>query len=1026
MRIDSIILDNIKSHKHTELEFQSGINIILGHNGSGKSSIIEALELALFRLDKNIARHSFFNGLIRKGCDSGRVEVNVSNNSWNYKVIAHLSEKTSTNKFKLEVYSDNLEVEDPYSTIKEDILGIHSTDESPISIFENIIGSKQGFMDKPFLYTNSIRKSIFDKILKLDTFNKLKKQLYNVNNIIIKNKLNEHNIKIHTLEEQLNDYPEDLLSLIKEKTGVINNLEENYTKTEKEINETELVKKLIDNMLEQKKYLELEKTNSEKSLQNNNDLLTKNRNKLQLIEKSEKFLLENYDKIERYKELKALFPKIKKQKEEAEQNQKMLVNFDKEITKLNSHIHSIEKEKEYINNSISENTKELKTIEEENSHIKSDLKPLDDKYDKSRLYYDNITRIYEKIEYTFHTIENLKNTTEQELKQIEVLETQIDNIETLKEDIETEYIRECAEKDRIDKALQETRIHISNIELNIKNKEDIQEKIQNDMCPIFNTLCPLSKDDKGLKHSTKDILKELKNNKQNLGEKLAEYERKRNRIHQIEKEIEFNNEKKKEVNDKFKLINYYYENIVKNLKKFIETSNNMLEEIILEEINELKLKNIITNYIDSFNHLKKYINTNCDSYENLSNIFQIIKDFYDSTKLSLEMIKTNITSIKKDIDEIEKAISNSNNKLSNNIDIYNKLARKNITLEAQVSECSNNLTSYNTKLSEVKNNLNILLKTYNEGTHEKIDKEYKEIDKEINILSNINEKAIIHHSKIEEKETLINENEQIKHVINNLKETIQQKEINLSKLNSDLSNYDIKSCEKKLKSLRSNIENILKSIENEKHLLKNLKDKKDKKKQIMKDLKENKQRKNRIEKTQSVIQKIAKDILQETSKRIAYQFINKISAKAGEIYEFLAPEENRRLIWCSDYNNDDIYKLKLQSKTNPNDIIDVSNISGGQLMSASLSLRLALMSMYSYIGVGFLDEPTIFLDSERKTNLAETIKNNNLEQFIAKYKWMDQLFIITHEESFQEIVDNVTLLELDNNNMSKVVENIKS
>ena len=46
--IKDIQLKNFIAHKDTKLEFCKGITIFLGHNGSGKSSIIDAVTFSLF------------------------------------------------------------------------------------------------------------------------------------------------------------------------------------------------------------------------------------------------------------------------------------------------------------------------------------------------------------------------------------------------------------------------------------------------------------------------------------------------------------------------------------------------------------------------------------------------------------------------------------------------------------------------------------------------------------------------------------------------------------------------------------------------------------------------------------------------------------------------------------------------------------------------------------------------------------------------------------------------------------------
>ena len=52
MIINSLTLENFKSHKNTKLNFNENISLILGSNGAGKSSILEAISL-FYKLVKN-------------------------------------------------------------------------------------------------------------------------------------------------------------------------------------------------------------------------------------------------------------------------------------------------------------------------------------------------------------------------------------------------------------------------------------------------------------------------------------------------------------------------------------------------------------------------------------------------------------------------------------------------------------------------------------------------------------------------------------------------------------------------------------------------------------------------------------------------------------------------------------------------------------------------------------------------------------------------------------------------------------
>ncbi|MBK9299093.1 MAG: AAA family ATPase [Bacteroidetes bacterium] len=47
MRIDKIEIENFKNFEKLEVNFEKGVNLFVGSNGSGKTSILEAINIAL-------------------------------------------------------------------------------------------------------------------------------------------------------------------------------------------------------------------------------------------------------------------------------------------------------------------------------------------------------------------------------------------------------------------------------------------------------------------------------------------------------------------------------------------------------------------------------------------------------------------------------------------------------------------------------------------------------------------------------------------------------------------------------------------------------------------------------------------------------------------------------------------------------------------------------------------------------------------------------------------------------------------
>ncbi len=87
MRIRSVKLVNFRSHRSTDLRFSDGLVAIIGPNGSGKTSLLEAICFALFPDTSHLKRDE----LIRSGSNTMRVELEFESEGKLYKVIREVS-----------------------------------------------------------------------------------------------------------------------------------------------------------------------------------------------------------------------------------------------------------------------------------------------------------------------------------------------------------------------------------------------------------------------------------------------------------------------------------------------------------------------------------------------------------------------------------------------------------------------------------------------------------------------------------------------------------------------------------------------------------------------------------------------------------------------------------------------------------------------------------------------------------------------------------------------------------------------
>src|SRR5437867_12713291 len=89
MILKSIELENIRSYKdRTVIDFPSGRTLFQGDIGSGKSTILSAIEFALFGLGDIDANH-----LLRVGASNGSVFLEFESDKQVYKVYRSLSRR---------------------------------------------------------------------------------------------------------------------------------------------------------------------------------------------------------------------------------------------------------------------------------------------------------------------------------------------------------------------------------------------------------------------------------------------------------------------------------------------------------------------------------------------------------------------------------------------------------------------------------------------------------------------------------------------------------------------------------------------------------------------------------------------------------------------------------------------------------------------------------------------------------------------------------------------------------------------
>ncbi|MFO7631305.1 MAG: SMC family ATPase [Caldilinea sp.] len=132
-----------------------------------------------------------------------------------------------------------------------------------------------------------------------------------------------------------------------------------------------------------------------------------------------------------------------------------------------------------------------------------------------------------------------------------------------------------------------------------------------------------------------------------------------------------------------------------------------------------------------------------------------------------------------------------------------------------------------------------------------------------------------------------------------------------------------------------------------------------------------------------------RSIIKQAGPYVTQAIVRQVSEGAATIFGELMQDHRRVLAWEADYG---------VTLTTDGVARSFRQLSGGEQMSAALAVRLALVREMSSINVAFFDEPTANLDSVRRESLAQQIMT---------VRGFNQLFVISHDDTFEQATQNL-------------------
>ncbi|HAJ38161.1 MAG TPA: hypothetical protein DCL15_21015, partial [Chloroflexi bacterium] len=148
------------------------------------------------------------------------------------------------------------------------------------------------------------------------------------------------------------------------------------------------------------------------------------------------------------------------------------------------------------------------------------------------------------------------------------------------------------------------------------------------------------------------------------------------------------------------------------------------------------------------------------------------------------------------------------------------------------------------------------------------------------------------------------------------------------------------------------------------------------------------QERRRLTQLETALEAI-RTMIKQAGPFVTQALVRQVSEGAATIFGELMRDHSRVLTWSEDYG----VTLTAGSATR-----SFRQLSGGEQMSAALAVRLALVREMSNINVAFFDEPTANLDGVRREALAQQIMT---------VRGFNQLFVISHDDTFEQATQNL-------------------
>jgi exonuclease SbcC len=898
MMLTRLRLRNVKSYRDAVVEFKPGINGILGENGHGKSTILEAIGYALFDFLPYAERE-----FLRQGAKSGSVELDF------------VGEDEITYTLKRKVGGSDLRLITPIGEItgKKDVqdwivdnLFPHINDPKELrSIFENTLGVPQGSFTTAFAQTPSVRKNVFDGVLGVDEYKKAFNNLRTVMEVVKEeiSGLEKQQIMLQTETrgyEALKREQSELQHLIAELSGEIERLRRRLDEVGRRREQLEAEQKKLHQLEVELQALEASRGNTEEQLNRIN-------REVEQAEAAERVVSELAGENREYEESEEKLKELYGRREQRNRDHQRILALENSLTLL------LERESRRVE------------LEEELSRLRVEREQLIPSAQRQETLQREIEVLQRDLKEPLQHLIFERETLQEAQRQIDELNSKIKALQG-----EISHLLPLSEKQKHLIAEIDERSHsIAVVRSEIEGLKAKSAQVgTSNLCPIMQGV-----ECRSVTDFNTYFTQEIRRKQKTLDTLEKEFST-------LQGELEALNDPMRQISQRETLIATLQE----ELAGLQQTPEKLLE-------NTAKLQRLSERFSQYISPLKGE---------------------------------------QSDIEQVEKILKELRGELETLSDARTELASREALIDTKQQELQ--------ELSQIASQIHNLQeelahqRAHFSKTYSGLDESIAVMEGKIEKLKKSHETYLQHKPLAEKKPQLIEEQRAISKKLEELLENIEKHRIEYQELQTRFSEAEYQQVTRELETLGRSL-SAKQSLHQEKtkqhrakqEELKQMEDKLEELKQLEETLAEERN-------LQSYLTFI-RDLLNNSAQLIVLELINQTARDATNIYCEIMNDYSLELRWSEDYN---IILLEAGEERS------FQQLSGGEQMSAALAVRLALMRLISKSDIVFLDEPTANMDVQRRENLSHQIRN------IHGFK---QLFIISHDDTFNEQCDHVIYVE---------------